>query len=88
MNSMFSRCLAGPRRFASALLRAVRRACSALVELNRQLNRVATIQMSQDVYMIRPDVGPDTYAEFLSRTRGRLRHEPSARARLDGHPVH
>jgi hypothetical protein len=77
-----------PRRFARALLRPVRRTFSAFLDLNRLVTRLTTAQMSQDRYLAHPNAAPDTYAEFLSRTRGPLRHEPSARARLDGHPVH
>jgi hypothetical protein len=60
---------------------------AALAEFNRQQLRLTRVQYSQDAYMNRPGA-PDTYSEFLFRTRGPLRHEPSARARLDGHPIH
>jgi hypothetical protein len=33
------------------------------------------------------DQAPDTYAEFLLRTRGVVRHEPPARRRSAGSPV-
>jgi hypothetical protein len=35
-----------------------------------------------DRYSLNPDRAPDTYAEFLFRTSGLLRHEPPARARV------
>jgi hypothetical protein len=34
-----------------------------------------------DRYVERPGAAPDTYQEFLARTSGALRHEPSARRR-------
>jgi hypothetical protein len=43
--------------------------------------------MSPDRYLPHPDTPPDTYSEFLARTRGLLLHEPSARARLAGRVV-
>ncbi len=30
---------------------------------------------------------PDTYAEFMMRSRATVRHEPAARHRADGRPV-
>lgn len=74
------------RRFTGIVLRAVRRAWAAFAEFNRQQMRLTERRFAQDVYA--PGAVPATYAEFLFRTRGSLAHEPSARARLDGHPVH
>jgi hypothetical protein len=88
MNSVFSRGLAATRRFLGAALRAARNVRAALAEVNHQQARLARQRLSQDAYMINPNAAPDTYAEFLFRTKGPLRHEPSWRARLDGHPVH
>jgi hypothetical protein len=75
------------RRAAAALLHLMRRFGSALVEMDRQQRRLTTIHRSTDAYLSRPDVAPETYREFLSRTRGPLLHEPSARARLAGRGV-
>lgn len=75
------------RRAAVALLRAVRRLGPAVAEINRQQKRLNTIYTSQDIYLPHPDTPPDTYREFLTRTRGPLLHEPSARARLSGRAV-
>jgi hypothetical protein len=40
--------------------------------------RMAELTMAPDRYMVNPDTAPDTYAEFLFRTSGALRHEPAA----------
>ena len=71
------------RRAAAALLRAVRRAGSAVAELDRLNRRLTTAHLALDAYLPHPD----TYSEFLTRTGGSLRHEPSARARLAGRAV-
>lgn len=44
--------------------------------------RMAALRVAPDRFGTRPDAAPDTYAEFLFRTSGPLRHEPSARARV------
>ena len=79
--------VAGARPAALALLAALRRAGAALAELNRLQERLGVRRMSYDPYLARPDAPPETYREFLIRTSGPLRHEPSARARLGGRPV-
>lgn len=43
--------------------------------------KLAELQMSPDRQMIKPGTVPDSYAEFLFRTSGALRHEPPARSR-------
>jgi hypothetical protein len=80
--------LAALLRLAALVRRTARRLFVALGEINNQQLRLSALRLSQDTYLSRPGIAPDTYAEFLCRTRGPLRHEPSARARLDGHPVH
>jgi hypothetical protein len=75
-------------RFTAPVRRAARRLRQNVAEFNNQQSRLTGMRFSQDAYMNRPGMAPDTYAEFLFRTRGPLRHEPSSRARLDGHPVH
>lgn len=72
--------------YATRILATIRRACSAFADFNREQMRFAERRFAHDVYP--PGSVPETYAEFLFRTRGALAHEPSARARLDGHPVH
>jgi hypothetical protein len=88
MKTLVIRGLATLVRFTTPVRRAVRRLRRAVAEFNNQQLRLANLRLSQDTYLNRPGAAPDTYAEFLFRTRGPLRHEPSARARLDGHPVH
>lgn len=74
-------------RVLAAVGHGVCRVCSVIAELHRQQERLNTRLMSYDMQMFSPDTPPQTYAEFLLRTRGPLRHEPSAQARLHGHPV-
>jgi len=75
------------RRVMIALLTGLRRACSGIAELNRQQDRMSIRRLSYDTYMTCPDTPPETFGEFMLRTRGPLRREPSARARLSGRPV-
>jgi hypothetical protein len=77
------------RTYVIRILIAIRRAAVAFVEFNREQMRFNERWLARDAYTVNaPSAAPDTYAEFLLRTRGPLAHEPSARARLDGHPVH
>ena len=76
------------RRTAAALLRTPRAGSArSIAEMHRQQQRLHTIYQSIDHYLPNADAPPETYSEFLARTRGVLLHEPSARARLAGHAV-
>lgn len=87
MHAHTLRVLAALRRTASALLRAARRLGSAIAEMDRQQRRFTTVHSSADRCLTHPDTPPETYAEFLARTRGALLHEPSAQARLAGRAI-
>jgi hypothetical protein len=50
-------------------------------ECNDAQRRMTEIRSAPDRFALRPDVAPDTYAEFLFRTSAPLRREPSARDR-------
>jgi hypothetical protein len=76
------------KRSALWLVHLLVRIGSALAEIHYQQRRLALIRQSPDRYIDKPFEAPDTYAEFLMRTSGLLRHEPSAQRRLSGHPVH
>jgi hypothetical protein len=80
MNSTNTRppILSGPGRLARRVVAVVR-------ECNDAQRRMDAIKTAPDRYTAHPDAAPDTYAEFLFRTSGRLLHEPSARARARGH---
>ena len=70
------------RRSWSQLLRSVSLTIAAAVaECNRATRTMMQLRFAPDRYL--PDSGqaPDDYAEFLFRTSGPLRHEPSARQR-------
>jgi hypothetical protein len=75
------------RRAGHALAGALRRCRMAARGFNDQQRRFAALEMSMDKFMVRPDTAPDTYSEFLFRTRGPRVHEPSATARLTGQAV-
>jgi hypothetical protein len=56
--------------------------------LHRELKQLSVIDRSADGCVPLWDTPPQTYHEFLIRTRRRpLRHEPPASDRLAGHPV-
>lgn len=74
-------------RTVVALLRSARRFGSVLADMHRQQQRLYKINQSIDHYLPNSDAPPQTYSEFLTRTRGVLLHEPSARARLAGHAI-
>jgi hypothetical protein len=63
------------RRFG----RGIRDFVSECAYAQRRMTELAT---APDRYSLNPDRPPDTYAEFLFRTSGVLRHEPPARTRV------
>ena len=65
--------------------RLARRIVAIVRECNDAQRRMTAVSTAPDRYIAHPDAAPDTYAEFLFRTSGLLRHEPSARARGRGH---
>jgi hypothetical protein len=58
-----------------------RRLRAVIAECNYAQRRMAELTTAPDRYLFNPDAAPETYAEFLYRTSGLLRHEPTARAR-------
>jgi hypothetical protein len=77
----------GARRAARALHRTARRLASLVAELRHGQRWPAVFRLSAHRHLTDPDAAPDTYAEFLARTRGPRISEPSARARIYGRPV-
>jgi hypothetical protein len=67
--------------------RLARRLAAVLVECHHAQRRVTMLRTSPDRYLPEPGHAPDTYAEFLFRTSGTLRHEPAAAWRSAGHAV-
>jgi hypothetical protein len=61
-----------------------RRIAAVIRECNDAQRRMAAINSAPDRFMTGPGAAPDTYAEFLFRTSGRLLAEPSARTRQHG----
>ena len=61
---------------------------AVVAECNRATRTMTQLRFAPDRYL--PDSGqaPDDYAEFLFRTSGPLRHEPSARQRAAGRHSH
>ncbi len=65
----------GPLRRLAGPIRA------ALADCCYAQRRMLELRTGTDSYLTRPDQAPDTYSEFLLRTAGQLRHEPSAARR-------
>jgi hypothetical protein len=64
---------------------AMRRVAGKLADTVREMHEaqrlMLVLQTATDRYVENPSAAPDTYDEFLARTSGVLRHEPSARKR-------
>jgi hypothetical protein len=58
-----------------------RRIWTVIAECNFAQRRMVELATAPDRFLFNPDAPPATYKEFLYRTSGVLRHEPSARAR-------
>ena len=71
----------------STLVRAARRIAEVIAECNYAQRRLAALRASPDSYVIGGGQAPDDYAEFLFRTSGPLRHEPTADRRAHGQLV-
>jgi hypothetical protein len=69
------------------LRRLAHRVAGAISEVNYAQQRLYSLRTAYDRYALEPDVPPDHFAEFLLRTSGVLRHEPSARQRLAGQDI-
>jgi hypothetical protein len=65
---------AGVRRVADKL-------ADAIHEMNEAQQLMLALRTATDRYGANASA-PDTYQEFLARTSGALRHEPSARKRI------
>ena len=65
----------------AAVWRAAGKLADAVREMNEAQRLVLARRTALDLYVENPDAGPDNYSEFLARTSGVLRHEPSARKR-------
>jgi hypothetical protein len=68
--------------WVSSLARLV---CHVASEMHRATTVASSLMLSYGV--AESDRAPDTYAEFLLRSRAALRHEPAARSRAAGRPV-
>jgi hypothetical protein len=65
----------------------VRRIAGIIAECHHAQRRLAVLRTAPDRYLADPDKAADSYAEFLYRTSGLLRHEPSAVRRARGELV-
>ena len=61
---------------------------AVLAECHDAQARMLQLRMSPDRYVIGGGQAPDNYADFLFRTAGPLRHEPSADKRFAARPGH
>jgi hypothetical protein len=64
------------------LRRLAHRVADAISEANYAQQRLYSLRTAYDRYALEPDVPPEHFAEFLLRSSGVLRHEPSATQRL------
>jgi hypothetical protein len=71
-------------RHQPAIRRIARKVTSAIAEVNYAQRRMLELRLAPDRNMVVAGTAPDTYAEFMFRTSGKLQHEPSARARATG----
>ena len=78
----YSSSAAGQR--ASWIARVARQANQVFSEINRANKRMTTLMLS---YGVESDRAPDTYAEFLFRSRVTVFHEPTAGRRSAGRQV-
>jgi len=74
-----------PNQRASWVSSLTRLVCHAASEMHRATTIASSLMLSYGV--AESDRAPDTYAEFLLRSRAALRREPAARRRASGHPV-
>lgn len=83
MDAFSSSSASGER--ASWIARFGHRIYHAFSEINRANKRATTLMLSYG--LAESDRAPDTYAEFLLRSRAAIRHEPPARSRAAGRQV-
>ena len=74
-----------PGQRASLIVRFARQASYVFSEINWANKRMTALLLSSGV--AESDQAPDTYAEFLLRSRLSVLHEPPARRRGAGHQV-
>jgi hypothetical protein len=72
---------------ANFFVRLLHKIASVISEMNDANRRIAIRRASLDMYLNRPDAAPDTYEEFLVRSRGPKFCEPTASARARGRLV-
>ncbi len=87
MTSIRHTALARAAACAGRAWRLARRVAAVLAECHYAQRRMSVLATSPDRYLPEPAHAPDTYAEFLFRTSGALRHEPAASWRSAGHAV-
>ncbi len=70
---------------ASWIVRSAQRVCHLFGEINQANKRATTLMLTYG--QPESDRAPDTYDEFLIRSRLTVLHEPPARRRGAGHQV-
>jgi hypothetical protein len=70
---------------ASWIVRFARQANHVFSEINWANKRMTALMLSYGI--VESDLAPDTYAEFLLRSRVTVFREPAARRRSAGHQV-
>lgn len=82
-----SRAKQARRGRADSAARRLLRRIAAVAECRYARRRATALRTSADTYTSDPGGAPENYREFLLRTSGPLRHEPSAAHRRAGQPV-
>ena len=74
-----------PSQRASWVSHLARRMWHAVTEMHRATRVASSLMLSYGV--VESNRAPDTYAEFLLRSRAAIRHEPAADRRAAGRPI-
>lgn len=63
------------------LRRLAGKVAAVVAEMNEAQRRLTALRNAPDRHLLNPNEAPETYHEFLARTRGPLLHEPPASQR-------
>jgi hypothetical protein len=74
-----------PSRRASWIVCLARRTYYSVREMHEAIKSASRLMLRYG--LVESDQAPDTYAEFLLRTRPTVRHEPPAHRRAAGRPI-
>jgi hypothetical protein len=76
-----------PPTSANPFMRVFRKVAAVVDDMNYATRLMSVRGVSYDQYLSQPNAAPETYEEFLVRSRGPRLREPTARARAAGRRV-